>query len=275
MRTDGYVWLCASLGGNEIMLENKIVVITGASSGIGLLTARLLSSEGAIPILVARSRHKLEEASGSIAGKHEIREMDVTRDDQVKQAMQDILHAHGKIDILLNNAGFGKFQNAVDMPPEEFQRMMDVNYMGTVRCTKAVLPHMLERRSGHIVNVASMAGKIGTAKSTAYTATKHAVLGFSNALRQELRESGIKVSTVNPGPIDTPFFDIADPSGGYVSHVEWLMMKPEHVASKIVQLMKTGREELNLPLKAAAAMRLYQLFPRLSDKLTYRMMNKK
>ncbi|MED5016629.1 SDR family oxidoreductase [Paenibacillus chibensis] len=257
------------------MLKNKIVVITGASSGIGLLTARLLSREGAVPILVARSRDKLEEASGSIAGKHEIREMDVTRDDQVKQAMQDILQAHGKIDILLNNAGFGKFQNAVDMPPEEFQRMMDVNYMGTVRCTKAVLPHMLERRSGHIVNVASMAGKIGTAKSTAYTATKHAVLGFSNALRQELRESGIKVSTVNPGPIDTPFFDIADPSGGYVSHVEWLMMKPEHVASKIVQLMKTGREELNLPLKAAAAMRLYQLFPRLSDKLTYRMMNKK
>lgn len=275
MRTDGYVWLCASLGGNEIMLKNKIVVITGASSGIGLLTARLLSREGAVPILVARSRDKLEEASGSIAGKHEIREMDVTRDDQVKQAMQDILQAHGKIDILLNNAGFGKFQNAVDMPPEEFQRMMDVNYMGTVRCTKAVLPHMLERRSGHIVNVASMAGKIGTAKSTAYTATKHAVLGFSNALRQELRESGIKVSTVNPGPIDTPFFDIADPSGGYVSNVEWLMMKPEHVASKIVQLMKTGREELNLPLKAAAAMRLYQLFPRLSDKLTYRMMNKK
>ncbi|MGN7360092.1 SDR family NAD(P)-dependent oxidoreductase [Paenibacillus sp. SAF-054] len=257
------------------MLENKIVVITGASSGIGRLTAQMLSSEGAVPILAARSRDKLEEAASDIAGKHAIQTLDVTNTDQVKQAMEEIIQEHGRIDILVNNAGYGKFESALDMPPEEFQRMMDVNYMGIVRCTKAVLPHMLERRSGHIVNIASMAGKIGTAKSTAYTATKHAVLGFSNALRQELRETGITVSTVNPGPIDTPFFDIADPSGGYVSSVEWLMMKPEHVARKIVKLMKTGREELNLPLKAAAAMRLYQLFPRLSDKLTYRMMNKK
>jgi len=257
------------------MLENKVVVITGASSGIGLLTAQMLSSEGAVPILVARSHQKLAEASNGITGKHEIKVMDVTRDDQVKQTFEEIIQDYGRIDILLNNAGYGKFENAVDMPTEEYERMMEVNYMGTVRCTKAVLPHMLERQSGHIVNIASMAGKIGTAKSSAYTATKHAVLGFSNALRQELRETGITLSTVNPGPIDTPFFDIADPSGGYVSNVKWLMMKPEHVASKIVQLMKTGKEELNLPLKAAAAMRLYQLFPRLSDKLTYRMMNKK
>ncbi|MWV46876.1 SDR family NAD(P)-dependent oxidoreductase [Paenibacillus sp. HJL G12] len=257
------------------MLENKVVVITGASSGIGLLTAQMLSSEGAVPILAARSHDKLTEASRRMAGKHEIKVVDVTRDDQVRQMMDEVIKTYGRIDILLNNAGYGKFENAVDMPAEAFQRMMEVNYMGTVRCTKAVLPHMLERRCGQIVNIASMAGKIGTAKSTAYTATKHAVLGFSNALRQELRETGIIVSTVNPGPIDTPFFDIADPSGGYVSNVKWLMMKPEQVARKIVQLMKTGKEELNLPFKAAAAMRIYQLFPRLSDKLTYRMMNKK
>ncbi|MCJ8013918.1 SDR family oxidoreductase [Paenibacillus sp. KQZ6P-2] len=257
------------------MLKNKVVVITGASSGIGLLTAQMLSGEGAVPILAARSQGKLADASGRIAGKHEIKVVDVTQDDQVKQMMDEVIQAYGRIDILLNNAGYGKFENAVDMPADEFQRMMEVNYMGTVRCTKAVLPHMLKRQSGQIVNIASMAGKIGTAKSTAYTATKHAVLGFSNALRQELRKTGITVSTVNPGPIDTPFFDIADPSGGYVSNVKWLMMKPEHVARRIVQLMKTGREELNLPLKAAAAMRLYQLFPRLSDKITYRMMNKK
>lgn len=257
------------------MLENKVVVITGASSGIGLLTAEMLSREGAVPILAARSYDKLAEASSTMTGKHEIKVVDVTQDDQVQQMMDEVIRAYGRIDILLNNAGYGKFENAVDMPADEFQRMMEVNYMGTVRCTKAVLPHMIERRSGQIVNIASMAGKIGTAKSTAYTATKHAVLGFSNALRQELRETGVKVSTVNPGPIDTPFFDIADPSGGYVHNVKWLMMKPEHVARKIVQLMKTGKEELNLPLKAAAAMRLYQLFPRLSDKLTYRMMNKK
>ncbi|GIO33813.1 MULTISPECIES: SDR family NAD(P)-dependent oxidoreductase [Paenibacillus] len=257
------------------MLKDKVVLITGASSGIGLLTAQMLSEKGAVPVLAARSESKLAEASGRIAGKHGIRVLDVTSEEEVRQTVEETIRDFGGIDILLNNAGYGKFEAATDMPSEEFGRMMDVNYMGTVRCTKAVLPHMLERRSGLIVNVASMAGKIGTAKSTAYTATKHAVLGFSNALRQELRGTGVAVSTVNPGPIDTPFFDIADPSGGYVSSVKWLMMKPEHVARKMVRLMETGKEELNLPLKAAAAMRLYQLFPRLSDRLTYRMMNKK
>ncbi|BFH60932.1 SDR family NAD(P)-dependent oxidoreductase [Paenibacillus azoreducens] len=257
------------------MLKDKVVVITGASSGIGLLTARLLSEEGAVPILAARSRQKLAEASSGIAGKHEIKVLDVTREDQVKQMINEIIADHGQIDILLNNAGYGQFESIVDMPSEEFGRMMDVNYMGIVRCTKAVLPHMLGRGSGRIVNVASMAGKIGTAKSTAYTATKHAVLGFSNALRQELRGTGVTVSTVNPGPIDTPFFELADPAGGYTSNVKWLMMKPEYVARKIVRFMDSGKEELNLPLKAAAAMRFYQLCPRLADRLTYRMMNKK
>lgn len=257
------------------MLESKVIVITGASSGIGALTAQLVSSQGAIPVLTARSEQRLLETAESITGSYELKVMDITQEEQVTETIEYIIHKYGRIDILLNNAGYGKFENITDMPSEEFGEMMDVNYMGTVRCTKAVLPHMLGRRVGHIVNVASMAAKIGTAKSTAYTATKHAVLGFSNALRQELRGTGITVSTINPGPIDTPFFDIADPSGGYVNNVKWFMMKPEHVARQIVKVMKTGKEEMNLPVTAAAALRLYQLFPRLADKLTYGMMNRK
>ncbi|GAB6991533.1 SDR family oxidoreductase [Paenibacillus pini] len=257
------------------MLKNKVVFITGASSGIGALTAQMVSSQGAIPILAARSQQRLEETARLIQGPHEIRLMDVTQENEVQRTLEDIIHRYGGIDILLNNAGYGKFENALDMPAEEYGKMMDVNYMGTVRCTKAVLPHMLQRKRGQIINVASMAGKIGTAKSTAYTATKHAVLGFSNSLRQELRGTGITVSTINPGPIDTAFFEQADPSGSYVNNVRWLMMKPEHVARKIVRVMNTRKEEINLPVSAAAAMRLYQLFPRLSDRLTYRMMNKK
>ncbi|GIO64578.1 SDR family NAD(P)-dependent oxidoreductase [Paenibacillus cineris] len=257
------------------MLKDKVVVITGASSGIGALTAKLAAAEGAVTVLTARSEQRLREAAEGMTGSFELRAIDVTREDQVSTTMQDIIHKYGHIDILLNNAGYGKFETITDMPAQEFGQMMDVNYMGTVRCTKAVLPSMLQREAGHIINVASMAGKIGTAKSTAYTATKHAVLGFSNALRQELRESGIRVSTINPGPIDTPFFDIADPSGGYVSNVKWLMMTPEHVARKIVKVMHTGKEEMNLPGKAAVAMRLYQMFPRLADRLTYRIMNRK
>lgn len=185
------------------------------------------------------------------------------------------MEAYGRIDILLNNAGYGKFAAFTEMEPHEFDDMMDVNYMGIVRCTKAVIPHMLERGSGQIVNVASMAGKIGTAKSVAYTATKHAVLGFTNALRQELRKSGIIVSAVNPGPIATDFFKTADPSGNYEKSVARMMMTPEHVSSKIVKVMETGKEELDLPGLAGFGIRLYGLFPRLADKLTYNAMNRK
>lgn len=131
--------------------------------------------------------------------------MDVTDNEQVKRTVEAVIAEYGKIDVLLNNAGYGKFENFMSMNVESFEQMMDTNYLGIVRCTKAVVPHMVKQGSGHIVNIASLAGKIGTAKSTSYTATKHAVLGFTNALRMELREQGIQVSAVNPGPIDTPF----------------------------------------------------------------------
>jgi short-subunit dehydrogenase len=257
------------------MLKDKVVVITGASSGIGALAAKFLSEQGAIPVLVARSVEKLESVGAQLTGAHELIAMDVTQQEQVQQVIDHVIQRYGKIDVLLNNAGYGKFDSLLDMSVDDFSEMMNVNYLGTVRCTKAVLPYMLQRGEGHIVNVASMAAKIGTARSTSYTATKHAVYGFSNSLRQELRGTGITVSTVNPGPIDTPFFELADPSGNYISNIRWFIMKPEHVARKMVGLIDRKQEEINLPWMAAVGMRMYQLFPRLADKLTYRMMNKK
>lgn len=127
---------------------------------------------------------------------------------QVEETVQAVIARYGKIDILLNNAGYGQFESFTDMPIESFEAMMDTNYLGIVRCTKAVLPYMLKQGNGHIVNIASMAGKIGSAKSTSYTATKHAVLGFTNALRMELKPKGIFVSSINPGPIDTGFLQL-------------------------------------------------------------------
>lgn len=256
-------------------LQGKIVLITGASSGIGALCAQKLSAEGAIPILTARSEKKLTHISQSIGGTHEWLKMDVTDAKEVQSCVGKIIEKYGKIDIVLNNAGYGQFESFVDMPVSAFEDMMDVNYMGTVRVTKAVLPYMLEAGYGQIVNVASMAGKIGTAKSVSYTATKHAVLGFSNALRQEFRKSGIHVTTINPGPIDTPFFEQADPDGGYIKNLRGFIMKPEYVADKIVQAILRRKEEVNLPRSAAVGMRFYQLFPRFADRLTYGLMNRK
>lgn len=256
-------------------LKGKIAVITGASSGIGALTAHLLGQRGAIPVLLARSEDKLRAAAEGIAGEYGLYRCDVSHSGEVEETFAKIIAKYGRIDILLNNAGFGRFADFTEMPVEEFGEMMNVNYMGVVRCTKAAVPHMLERGSGQIVNVASMAGKIGTARSAAYTASKHAVLGFTNALRQELRYSGITVSAVNPGPIETEFFKMADPSGDYIKNVGGFMMTPQYVAERIVKLIEKDKEELDLPRLAAAGIRLYGLFPRLADKLTYKMLNRK
>lgn len=259
----------------HMSLEGKIVVVTGASSGIGALAAQRLSERGAVVVLAARNAEKLNRVAASLAGPYRVLEMDVGSDASVKEGFNQILKEFGRVDVLLNNAGYGKFEYLDQMPVSEFAEMMNVNYIGMVRCTKAALPSMKAARSGRIVNVASMAGKIGTAKSTAYTATKHAVIGFSSALRQEVREYGITVSTINPGPIDTPFFDIADPSGGYVNNVRWMMLKPERVVKAMVKAAEKGTMEINLPWIAGAGAKWYQMFPRLADRLSYRMMNKK
>lgn len=256
-------------------LNNKVIVVTGASSGIGALTAQLLSQQGATVIIAARSLQKLQSVSSGMMGPCRMIELDVGNDASVQSAFEQILAEFGHIDCLVNNAGYGKFEYCDAMPVAEFAEMMNVNYMGIVRCTKAVLPAMKKAGSGIIVNVASMAGKLGTAKSTAYAATKHAVLGFSNSLRQELRDYGIQVTTINPGPIDTPFFNIADPDGNYVNNVKWFMMKPERVARAMVSAIEKGKAEVNLPRSAAIGVKLYQMFPRLADRLSYRMLNKK
>ncbi|ASA23936.1 SDR family NAD(P)-dependent oxidoreductase [Paenibacillus donghaensis] len=256
-------------------LQDKVIVITGASSGIGALTAQMVSRRGAVPVLVARSEDKLKQTAAGIPGVFGLYTCDVGDEVAVKTVFAKILAEYGKIDILLNNAGYGKFAAFSEMEAHEFADMMDVNYMGIVRCTQAVLPSMLERRSGQIINLASMAGKIGTAKSVAYTATKHAVLGFTNALRQELRGSGVIISAVNPGPIATDFFKTADPSGNYEKSMARFIMTPEYVCSKIIKVMEKGKEELDLPRLAGLGIRLYGLFPRFADKLTYKALNKK
>ncbi|WP_188886924.1 SDR family NAD(P)-dependent oxidoreductase [Paenibacillus radicis (ex Gao et al. 2016)] len=257
------------------MLKDKVVLLSGASSGIGAVTAKQLAERGAIPVLTGRNLDKLRESAEAVAGPCSVFPMDVTDMDQVTETVEAIIAKHGKIDILLNNAGFGKFESFIDAPIGSFESMMDTNYMGIVRCTKAVLPYMLKQGDGHIVNIASMAGKIGSSKSTGYSASKHAVLGFTNSLRMELKPLGIRVSAVNPGPIDTSFFELADPSGSYVKNVSWFMMKPEYVAKSIVRVMERGKAEVDLPKSAAAGIKLYQLFPRVVDRFFGNLFNRK
>lgn len=252
-----------------------VVVITGASSGIGAAMAKEFIGRGATVVLAARSEDKLRKLSEQLGDRCGFVTMDVGAMESVEQAVRDIVSRYGRIDIWINNAGFGVFEAFAEASLQNFAEMMEVNYMGTVRCTKAVLPHMLKAGKGHIVNVASLAGKIGSAKGSGYSATKHAVLGFTNSLRQELAGTGVSVTAVNPGPIDTPFFDRADPTGHYVQNVKWMMLKPETVAFKVAAAVEKGKKEIDMPFSGAAGVKLYQMFPRLLDGIAAKLLNKK
>ena len=126
---------------------------------------------------------------------------------------------------------------------------------------------MKESRKGHIINIVSMAGLIATGKSSLYSATKFAAIGFSNALRLELMPYGVYVTTVNPGPIRTGFFDQADPDGTYLKSVDRFLLEPDAVAKKIVKIIGKNKRELNLPVLLNLAHKFYTLFPKLADKL--------
>jgi short-subunit dehydrogenase len=126
---------------------------------------------------------------------------------EVEAAVAAVTEALGPVDILVNNAGAGGYSAVVDTDVEVFERLMRLNYFGTVYATKAVLPSMLERRRGHIVNISSIAGRIGAPFEAAYSASKFAVSGFTEALAVEVRRRGVGVSMVNPGPVETDFFD--------------------------------------------------------------------
>lgn len=259
-----------------VELNGKIVLITGASSGIGAEMARSFAEAGAIPVLAARSIHKLELVAADIGGPHMVVQMDVTLSESVEQAVQSIVQQHGRIDVLINNAGYGTFKRFMDTELQEFADVMDVNYLGIVRCTQSVLPVMLKQGSGHIVNIASMAGKIGSPKSTAYSATKHAVLGFTNSLRMELAGTGVHVSAVNPGPITTPFFEKADPSGDYLRSLpSWFVLQPEQVADTVIRVVRKQRRERDIPWTAGFAVRMLHLFPGLFNSVALRLLNRK
>ncbi|MDF2671175.1 MAG: oxidoreductase, partial [Paenibacillus sp.] len=177
--------------------------------------------------------------------------------------------------VWINNAGFGRFAAIDAAPLQDYTEMMDVNYMGTVRCTKAVLPYMIKAGKGQIVNVASIAGKIGSAKSTAYSASKHAVLGFTNSLRQELMGTGVAVTAINPGPINTRFFEQADPSGDYVRNVQRFMLQPDQVARAVADAIKHRRTYVDLPWVMGFGAKLFALFPTLFELIANRFLNKK
>ncbi|MBH0174491.1 SDR family oxidoreductase [Fictibacillus sp. 23RED33] len=252
-------------------LQNKVVLITGASGGLGAHLAMDVAKKGATPILTARREDQLKVVQEAILKATNVTApyyiLDVSNTDSVEEVFSTILSEHQNIHILVNNAGYGIFEEFVDSPWKNIEGMFSTNVLGLMACTRAVLPHMLQRGNGHIVNIASQAGKISTPKSSVYAATKHAVLGFSNGLRLEVAHKGVDVTTINPGPIATNFFTLADQSGNYVKNVQKLMLQPSHVSDKIVKAMERPVREINLPWWMNVGSTMYQVMPKLIETL--------
>lgn len=182
------------------MDKPKIILITGASSGIGKACAEYLASQG--HIVYGTSRKLQADTPGM-----RYLLMDVCNEDSVKLAVGELIRREGRIDALLNNAGIGNVGSVEDTKIGEGQTVFDTNFFGTVRVCQAVLPAMREQKSGLIVNVSSIAGFIGLPYRAMYSASKFAVEGFTEALRQEVKSFGIKVCMIQPGDFKTPIAD--------------------------------------------------------------------
>lgn len=191
---------------NDRTSEKKVVLITGASAGIGRETARILLAAGHVVYATARDPKKVADLAR--AGARTLA-LDVENEASIRKAVATIAKKEGRIDILVNNAGYGSYGAVEDVPLEEARRQFEVNLFGLARVTQLVLPLMRARKSGRIVNIASIAGRFSVPLGAWYHASKHAVEAFSDALRLETRQFGIRVVIVEPGLVATDWIRIA------------------------------------------------------------------
>jgi dehydrogenase/reductase SDR family protein 7B len=250
-------------------LKEKVVWITGASSGIGEALALELSREGAFPVLSARNVQKLESVRQQCL-KHTsqcwIMPADLSQTDKMEDLVDKVLKQAGRIDILINNAGRSQRSLAFETPLDIDRSIMEINYFSPVALTKLVLLHMLQKEEGHIVVISSISGKFGFPLRTAYTASKHAVQGFFEALRAELHGKNIPVTIISPGRIKTIIslnMDDGQASG----------MAAGACAAKIVKAIKNNRKELLIGKKEILMVYIRRFLPFIYHKIVHTINN--
>lgn len=219
-------------------LNGKVAFITGAARGIGKATALHLAKEGVHIGLIARTESALKEVTAEIEGlgvNVAYAVADVSLKEQVEAAVSTLTSDLGTADILVNNAGVAKFGSVLDMDPEEWKKMIDVNLMGTYYVTRAVLPQLIEKNGGDIINISSTSGLNGAATSSAYSASKFGVIGFTESLAQEVRRNNIRVSALTPSTVAT---DLAKDLSLIKENDEAKIMQPEDIAEFIVNQLK-------------------------------------
>lgn len=247
----------------SINIAGKVVVITGASSGLGEATARLLSAEGATVVLGARRVDRLQSLADELTrrgGKVLVVATDVTDRAQVKRLVDQAVEAFGRIDVMINNAGLMQQSPLDRLKVEEWDNMIDVNIKGVLYGIAAALPHMQRQKAGHIINVSSVAGHKVTPAGTVYCATKHAVRAISEGLRVEVKPYGIRTTVVSPGAVATElpshitdeqsaagiqkFYEgYAIPADSFARAVAFAMSQPDDVDVNEI-LFRPTRQEL-------------------------------
>jgi uncharacterized protein len=228
--------------------KGQVVFITGASSGIGKQLAVDFAARGAIVVGCGRSIARLKETLKEVRRNSPASTMigcDVSDAEQVRSMVAKVLADYSKIDILINNAGVGMRKPFVESELETIEEIIRINFLGAVYCTHAVLPSMIVRKKGHVVNISSGAGKIATLNMSAYCASKFALNGWSETLYHELKPLGIKVSVVCPGPVQTEFnrdFRNTEPKSPCS-----LLVTPESVCREIIKAIEKDKFEVITP----------------------------
>lgn len=221
-------------------LKNKIAIVTGAGKGIGKAIAIALANEGAHVGLLARTESDIRSVADDIKAlgvKAAFATADISNRDEVEKAIAAISAELGAIDILINNAGTGTFGKFLELEPEVWENQVRVNLFGVYYATRSVLPQMIERKTGDIVNISSTAGKAGSAVTSAYSASKFGVFGLSESLMQEVRKFNIRVTAMAPSTVVTELANSANLITGDPEKV----MHPEDFAELIIAQLKLNR----------------------------------
>jgi NADP-dependent 3-hydroxy acid dehydrogenase YdfG len=228
------------------LIKNKVAIITGASSGIGFAAALALSKRGAKVAIGARRTDMLSDLEKKIkenGGEVYSQKLDVTKKNECNSFVDNVLKKWGTVDILINNAGLMPLSFFKNLKTDEWDQMIDVNIKGVLYCTGAVVSHMLENKSGHIINISSVAGRIVFPAGSVYCATKHAITAFSEGLRQELSvRKNIRVTCIEPGVVATELTNsITDESlQGFVENAKKMeSLQAEDIANAIVYAVES------------------------------------
>ncbi|MCC2643431.1 MAG: short-chain dehydrogenase/reductase [Nitrospira sp.] len=257
-------------------IKEKVVVITGASSGFGKGVARKLSAEGAHVVLAARRTELIEELARESGGPGFAVTTDVSKQEDVERLVQAAISKFGRIDVWINNAGVGAVGRFEDIPLKDHVRLVETNLIGVIQGSHSAMRQFRNQGSGTLINIGSVAGKIGTPYYASYSATKYGVVGLGGALRQELRTNDVEnihVCTVIPMAADTPFFEHAANYTGY-SPRAYPIYDPADVVEAIVDLVRDPQDEVIVGGMNKVSLFFHRLFPGMMENMYERTTHK-